>query len=201
MQFGDAVRSRRMTRAFSSEPVGREVIEKCVALASRAPSAGKTQGWRLVVLEGAETRRFWDATLPGPRRDGFAWPRLLDAPVVMIPVADPGAYLDRYSEPDKSATGLGESPDRWPVPYWTVDASFAVMTLLLALHDEGLGALFFGVFRGESELRDVLGIPADVQILGAIAAGRPMRADERPGRSAGRRRLPTDEIIGWGRMP
>ena len=58
--------------------------------------------------------------------------------------------MRRYAEPDKAATGLGRSAAAWPVPYWTVDAAFAVMTLLLAAEDAGLGALFFGVFQGEA---------------------------------------------------
>lgn len=201
MEFGDLVRSRRMTRAFTADPVERTVIERCVDLASRAPSAGKAQGWRLIVLEGARTSAFWDIVLPADRRGSFAWPRLLDAPLLILPVADPGRYVERYSEPDKVSTGLGAGPEEWPVPYWTVDASFAVMTLLLALHDEGLGALFFGVFRGEAELRTALGIPDGAVILGAIAAGHPSSGDVRAGRSASRRRLGADEIIGWGSMP
>ena len=201
MDLRRALETRRMTRDFDDEPVSLELVRELVGLASRAPSAGKTQGWRLVVLEGRQTRRFWDATLPNSRRDSFAWPGLLDAPVVMIPVADPAIYVERYSEDDKRGTGLGAGPERWPVPYWTVDASFAVMTLLLALHDEGLGALFFGVFNGESDLREELDIPAGAQILGAVAAGWPLGEGDRPGRSASRRRLAPAEIIGWGSMP
>ena len=73
------------------------------------PSAGKAQGWHLVVLEGADTARFWDVTLPPERRSGFAWPGLLDAPVIALPLADPEAYVRRYGEPDKAASGLGRS--------------------------------------------------------------------------------------------
>ena len=148
-EFADVVRRRRMTRAFDGRPVPPELVNEIVDLASRAPSAGKTQGWHLVVLEGAETGRFWDITLPPMRRGAFRWKRLLDAPVIAIPLADPRAYTERYSEPDKQATGLGSGPDAWPAPYWTVDASMSVMTMLLAAESVGLGALFFGVFKGE----------------------------------------------------
>lgn len=201
MDFARLVRSRRMTRAFTGEPVERAIVERCVDLASRAPSAGKTQGWRLIVLEGSQTALFWDIVLPEPRRSTFAWPHLLTAPLLMLPVTDPAHYVERYSETDKRATGLGASEENWPVPYWTVDASFAVMTLLLALHDEGLGALFFGVFEGEGDLRAALGIPRGAQLIGAIAAGRAAPRQTRRGRSASRRRLTPDEIIGWGAMP
>jgi len=198
MEFADLVRARRMTRAFAPEPVQREVLERCVDLASRSPSAGKTQGWRLVAIEGEQTREFWNLTLPTERRSEFAWPGLLEAPLVLLPVALPDDYVARYAEPDKAATGLGSGADAWAVPYWTVDASFAVMTLLLALQDEGLGALFFGVFRGEAEVRARYGIPVGAQLLGAIATGKPADSPTRKGRSSGRRRLAPSEIIGWG---
>jgi nitroreductase len=200
-QFADVVRRRRMTRAFRPEPIDRAVLEELVELASRAPSAGKTQGWHLVVLEGAQTARFWDITLPTVRRDSFRWQQLLSAPVIALPLADAKAYTDRYSEPDKAQTGLGAGPDAWPVPYWTIDASMSVMTLLLAAEAAELGALFFGVFRGERELRQQLGIPPGMELLGAIALGHPADTDATPamGASAVRRRRRASEIIHTGR--
>jgi nitroreductase len=200
-----------MTRAFDTRPVPREVLDELVDLGSRAPSAGKTQGWHLVVLEGAETARFWDITLPPMRRGAFRWKRLLDAPVIAIPLADPRAYVARYSEADKRASGLGVGTDAWPAPYWTVDTAMSVMTMLLAAEDAGLGALFFGIFRGERQLRRTLGIPNVMQILGALAIGYAAPADPTPpgsddtgafgsGRSAPRKRRTPDEIIhrgGW----
>ena len=65
------------------------------------------------------------------------------APLVVVPMCSPSVYTSRYSEPDKIAFGL-DHEDAWPVPYWTVDAAFATMILLLGVVDEGLGALFFG---------------------------------------------------------
>lgn len=199
-----------MTRAFDRRPVPAEVLEELVELASWAPSAGKTQGWHLVVLEGAETSRFWDVTLPAMRRGAFRWQHLLDAPIIALPLADPRAYTARYGEPDKRATGLGQSTDAWPVPYWTVDASMSVMTILHGAEAMGLGALFFGVFRGERELRRTLAIPPSMQLLGAIALGYKLASPPRPGgddtgpggpgRSAGKRRRRPEEIIhrgGW----
>ena len=185
------------------------MLDELVDLASRAPSAGKTQGWHLIVLEGAETTRFWDITLPPMRRGAFRWKRLLDAPIIAIPLADPRAYLDRYSEEDKRASGLGGGTDAWPAPYWTVDTSMAVMTMLLAAENAGLGALFFGIFRGERALRRALGIPGVMQILGALALGYAAPADPPTpgaddtgafgaGRSSPRRRRTPDEIIHWG---
>lgn len=185
-----------MTRAFRSDSVEPSVVDELVELASRAPSAGKTQGWHVLVLEGADqVARYWDITLPTDKRATFGWPHLLAAPVLMIWLADPGAYVERYAEADKAATGLGAGVETWPAPYWTIDASMAAMTILLAAEDRGLGALFFGVFRAEYEVRAEFDIPDRLEIVGAIALGHRMDEGNSPGRSAGRPRRTPPEII------
>jgi nitroreductase len=186
-----------MTRAFQCRPVPPGLLDELVELAARAPSAGKAQGWSLLVLEGDETARFWDCTLPPERRAAFRWQQLLDAPVIALAFAEPDAYVARYAEPDKAHTGLGADAAAWPTPYWTVDASMAVMTLLLAAENVGLGALFFAVFNGADELRDELGVPGDAVLLGAIALGYP--APDQAGRSAARARRAPANIIRRGR--
>jgi nitroreductase len=196
----EIVQGRRMTRAFRTDPLPAGLLDSFVDLASRAPSAGKAQGWHLVVLDGAGTAKFWDITLPVDRRATFRWPGLLDAPVLALPLADSQAYLDRYSEPDKARSGLGAGIESWPAPYWTIDTAMAVMTMLLAAEDAGLGALFFGVFSGEAELRRALGIPDHLELLGAIALGYPAGSRSNTGTSAHRSRRPPSEIIhrgGW----
>lgn len=204
--FEDLVASRRMVRAFRPEPVDRALLARLVDTASRSPSAGKTQGWSIVALEGAATEVFWSATMSAETRAEFRWRHLFAAPMIVLSFANAQAYLDRYSENDKSESGLGTSTSAWPVPYWTVDASFATMTLLLAAHDAGLGALFFGVFRGEAELRRSLGIPNQLQLLGAIAMGYERLPNDgeqndaafTPGASAARKRASSEEIIHYG---
>lgn len=184
-----------MTRSFRTDPVDHALLVDLVDLASRAPSAGKTQGWHLLALTGDAVGRYWDITLPAERRSGFRWQHLLDAPVIALPVADPQAYVDRYAEHDKARTGLGAGVDAWSTPYWTIDASMAVMTLLLAAEDAGLGALFFGVFDHEPAVRAEFGVPDDLEVLGAIALGWPRDGGDGPGRSARRPRRSAEEII------
>ncbi len=205
MQFADCVRSRKMVRSFSSAPVAPELVNQIVDLASRAPSAGKTQGWHILVLQDGETSKFWNITLPTEKRSSFKWKHLLDAPIIGLVFADSAAYVARYSEPDKSSTGLGAGESSWPTPYWTVDASFATMTLLLAAHDVGLGALFFAVFSGEAELRNLLGVPPDLQLIGAVAMGWPRTQDlsvdgsNQNGSSASRKRRTPSQIAHFGK--
>ena len=141
-----------MVRSFRRDRVPQVVLDRVLDAGRRAPSAGHSQGWAFMVLEGEEqTAQYWDTTFPDPgARATFAFPGLFDAPVLILPLAHADAYVARYAEPDKAATGLGQSADAWPVPYWTVDTSFAAMLMLLAAVDEGLGALFFGIFSGAS---------------------------------------------------
>jgi nitroreductase len=196
-----------MSRAFSSQPVDSELISQIVDLASRAPSAGKTQGWHALIITSSDTAKFWDDTLAVEKRESFRWKQLLDAPVIALVFADPLAYVERYSEDDKAHTGLGASTEAWPTPYWTVDASFAAMTMLLAAEDAGLGALFFAVFSGEQQLRARLHVPDAMQLIGAIALGWPVARDAKienskasKGASANRARRSAEQIIhlnGW----
>ena len=96
-----------MTRGFSTQPVDSKLISQIVDLASRAPSAGKTQGWHALVITASDTAKFWDDTLAVEKRESFRWRKLLDAPVIALVFADPLAYVERYSENDKAHTGLG----------------------------------------------------------------------------------------------
>jgi nitroreductase len=187
-----------MVRAFTPDPIDPAVLRRVLDAGHRHPSAGWAQGTDFLVLEGpGQTASFWDVSLPPSERDGFPWPRLLDAPVLVLPLADPGAYLNRYGEPDKARSGLGEGQDRWPVPYWQLDTAMAAMLVLLAAEDEGLGALFFGIFAHEDELLARFGVPVGIRPIGAIALGHPVA--ERASRSLDRRRRSLDEAVHRGR--
>ncbi len=200
MDFADLLRRRHMTRAFSAEPVPDEVLVGVLDAARRVPSAGNTQGFDVVVLEGPDTARYWDVTLPAERREGFRWHSLLAAPVIVTVWADPAAYVSRYGEPDKARTGLGESAESWATPYWIVDASFAAMAMQYAAIDAGLGVLFFGMFDHAADVAAALGVPADREPIGTMAIGWPDRSGDEPGRSRDRPRRPFDDIVhrgGW----
>ncbi|HEX2699780.1 MAG TPA: nitroreductase family protein [Acidimicrobiales bacterium] len=197
MELSEVLRRRRMVRSFDDRPLAAGTVDRLLGAAIRAPSAGFTQGWAFVVLEGVDTERFWRRTLPPPERAGFRWPGLLRAPVLVLPLSSRQAYLDRYAEADKTPAALHDSA-AWPVPYWDVDCAFATMVLLLAAVDEGLGALFFGIFRGEAEVLADLGVPPEFWPIGAVALGHPA-GDDPPSASVARGRKPLDEVVHRGR--
>jgi nitroreductase len=203
MELTEAIRRRRMVRAFAPRAVAPAEVDRLLDLARRAPSAGNTQACQFVVLEGEATARLWDVTLPTERRAGFRWQGLLDAPVVVVPLVRPDAYPQRYAEADKAGTGLGEGTDAWPVPYWWVDGGMVVEALLLAVTDAGLGALFYGLFDHEPAALAALGVPEGWRALGSVAIGWPAdnppgAAGAGPGRSAGRPRPPPRGAGGGG---
>jgi FMN reductase [NAD(P)H] len=58
MDFEDVLKQRRSVRTYDERPVPREVLERIAnAAVVRAPSAGFSQGLRLVVVTGSAMRR------------------------------------------------------------------------------------------------------------------------------------------------
>jgi nitroreductase len=53
MTVAEAITSRMSARAFTSQPVSRELITELLQTASRAPSGTNTQPWKVYVLQGA----------------------------------------------------------------------------------------------------------------------------------------------------
>jgi nitroreductase len=53
MTVEEAITGRQSIRAFLPKPVPRELIEKIMTIAGRAPSGSNVQPWRIWVLEGA----------------------------------------------------------------------------------------------------------------------------------------------------
>ena len=118
------------------------------------------------------------------------------APLIVVTLTSKQAYLDRYAEDDKGWSDRDES--RWSAPYWYIDAAFASMLILLAAVDEGLGALFFGIFPPENvpSLLARFGVPPRYEAIGAIAVGYP---DDDPVPSSARRgRRPLGDVVHRG---
>ena len=197
MEFQDVVQRRRMVRAFEERPVPPDVLDRILANAIRAPSAGFSQGWAFLVLGGTdETSRFWSAAFAGASPAGPRWTGIARAPVLVVALAHKQAYLDRYAAPDQGWTDRSE--ERWPVPYWDIDTGFAAMLMLLTAVDAGLGALFFGFLPERVDaFRAAFGVPPAFRPIGAIALGYP--APDTPSASLRRGRRPVAEVVHRGR--
>ena len=55
--FHDSMATRRSVRAFSDQPVPREIIKACVATAGSAPSGANHQPWFFACVNSAEKKR------------------------------------------------------------------------------------------------------------------------------------------------
>ena len=195
MEFSEVVSQRRMVRHFAPDPIEREVIERIAATAQRAPSAGFSQGQRLVVVTDPDRRRRL-AELSGEAfytDKGFD-PWISEAPALLVPAVSAKVYVDRYNEPDKrDPSEPPGSEDEWDVPYWWMDIGCTVMLILLAAVDEGLAAGFAG---GDFDaIRDEVGLPEDFAPVGVIPIGRPLADKKSPSLLRGKRSL--DEFLRW----
>jgi nitroreductase len=199
MELTDVVRARHMVRAYDpGRPVPSAVLAHALDLASRAPSAGFSQGRDFLVLSRPEDRTlFWSVTTD-PRAPADRWlAGMRTAPVLVLCLSDPTRYLDRYAEPDKGWTDRAMS--RWPIAYWDVDTGMSALTLLLAAVDAGLGACFFGVPPDRhGAVRSAFGVPDDRRVVGVVSLGYPAPGSRSPSPRRGRRRL--EEIVHDGRF-
>ncbi len=180
MEFSDVISKRRMVRAFTTDPVEEAVLTRLLKAANRAPSAGFSQGYALLVLDQPEQLEpFWRLMTSGDDEDERTRLQPVSrAPVVIVPLSCKDIYLDRYARADKGWTDKDEA--HWPVPYWDIDTGFMALLMLLAAVDEGLGALFFGIMPALIEpFRELFGVPVQYVPIGAVAVGHPdLDADE-----------------------
>jgi nitroreductase len=192
VELREILARRRMVRAYAQDPVPRDAIERIVSTVRRAPSAGFSQGQRLLVVTEQATR---DAIgdIMGDRQ----W--VGEAPVLIVVGVREQDYHDRYTKPDKLVDG---QEIEWPVPYWHFDAGASAMLILLAAIDEGYAAGLFGVFVEAMEpFKQLLGIPEDVAVTCCITIGKP--ADDSSWNALTSRltqaRKPADDLVYWER--
>jgi nitroreductase len=172
MDFREVVMKRRAVRRFEEGGVEPAVIEGIARLAQRTPSAGFSQGQRLVVVTDPEVRRRV-ARICG--EDGYAdlgmGPWISVCAAQFVPCVSEDVYHRRYGEPDKVDEDGREI--EWPVPYWFVDIGCTTMVIMLAAVDAGLASGFAGAFD-PAALRAELGIPDEFVPIGVMPVGRPL---------------------------
>jgi nitroreductase len=170
VNFNEVVRRRRMVRSFTDEPVAPEVVDRIMDVARRGPSAGYTQGVEFVVVTNEATRH----AIAAPASEILEKVNLpnfmAQAPVQIVICVSPERYRARYREPDKQRVISEEDQESlWDVPYWHVDGGAAMMLILLAAVDEGIGAAFVSA---EFDLvRELLAIPEDYLPIGLALLG------------------------------
>ena len=196
--FYELLKKRRMVRHYTGEPVPREALERIVATVRRAPSAGFSQGQRLLVVDDPELLARIAALGDDEMPEGVE-PWFETAAAQVFVMTREGDYHDRYQRDDKLQDG---EEIEWPVPFWHVDAGAAMMLILVAAIEEGLAAAVYGIFgEDEKKLRDLLGIPTEFTLVAGISLGYPLPD---PGWSsktsrATQRRRAVEELVQWNR--
>jgi nitroreductase len=184
----ETMRNTPSTRRFRSEPVAREVLLRVLDAARFAPSGGNRQGWRVIAVEEARTRRalrdlywpHWRAyleytgaaqMLANPddhdpariralrRADAFA-DRLHEVPLHLIICVRIADLAITDAELDRPSIVGGASV----YPF--------VQNVLLALRAEGLGAsLTTLLIPAEPEVKRLLSIPDEIAVAAYVAVG------------------------------
>lgn len=139
MDVYEAVDSRRAVRAFTDEPVPKEMLERVLAAAARAPSSGNLQPWHVYVVTGdplAELKRRATARAragdPGDEREYPMYPADLASP-----------YLDRFAAAAAqryAALGIDRDDPERPRKIATLNSeAFGAPVVLFCYLDRAMG--------------------------------------------------------------
>jgi len=148
----DSILSRRSIRAYTSEKVPPETIQKLLEAAMAAPSARHEEPWHFIVISD---RKAMDE----------------------IPRLHPHAQMLKTAQ--LAILVCGETRLETAPGYCAVDCGNATMNLLHAAHALGLGGVWVGVYPREERmeaLRSLLGIPDGVFPFALVPIGHPAEA-------------------------
>jgi len=155
----EAIKKRRSVRAYTSEKVSEEDVEKLIEASRLAPSAGNIQPWEFILVTDAETkRRLSNAAL----HQTF----IEEAPVVIVVCADVA----------RSSWGYGS---RGANLYCLQDTAAATENILLAAQALGLATCWVGAFH-EDEVAKVVNTPRNVRPVAIVPVGRPAEKPSAP---------------------
>jgi F420 biosynthesis protein FbiB-like protein len=174
----DELGERRSVRKYEDRPVSKELIRKVLTAAGWAPSAHNAQPWRFIVLVDAQVKKrlaeamaeAWAADMAKdgrsiePETFKLQVGRFAGAPVLVLACFSMEGMI-------KFPDGQRQSYER---DLAIQSLAAAVENLLLAAHALGLGACWFcAPAFCKDTVREVLGIPAEVEPQALIAMGYP----------------------------
>jgi nitroreductase len=204
MDFFDVVTTQRAMRRLKPDPIPEAALRQIMDAAVCAPSGGNRQGWRFVVVRDAAKR----ARLGELYREGFG--ELAKLPYYAGAMKEPAGSPARKMIDSAAhlAEHMGEAPvlilacitiDPGTKPTVTTGSSIypAVQNIMLAARALGIGTCLTTIHRHrEPQVKELLGIPADVESVALIPLGYPLGKFGRPPRR------PVGDVTfadGWGR--
>ena len=162
MEFFETLSTRRSIRTYQDRPVEGEKLHAVLEAVRTSPSWANQQCWRLVVVRDPDTKQgiselsYLESYFATKGyKSNPAMKALAQAPVVLVLCA----------EPTQSGAIRGQD-------YYLADAGIAAQSLMLAARVQGLGTVFVGIFQ-EEPLRDLLGIPESIRVVGLLPLGYP----------------------------
>jgi nitroreductase len=199
MELFEAMSTQRAMRRLRPDPIPDSVIRQILELAICAPSGGNRQGWSFVVVRDAAKR----ARLGDLYRE--AWGELTKIPYYAAAAkAPPDSPEGRMLASARHLSEhLGEAPvlvlacialDPGAKPSLTTGASIypAAQNLMLAARASGIGSCLTTIHKyRDQQVKELLGIPADVETAALIPLGYPMGRFGRPPRR------PVAEVAHW----
>ena len=148
---------QRAVRLFTDQPVEDAMIERVIHAATFAPSGGNTQPWSFLVVRDRATK----AAL-GKIFDALGKELYGDNAPERTPWEDVPALIVCCTEKGKDGGGASIFP--------------VVQNLLLAIHGIGLGSVLTTRWkRRDTEMREALGLPEDVEAHAILPVGWPAR--------------------------
>jgi nitroreductase len=196
----EALHSTPARRYLSEKPISEDVLRAILDAAVRGPSGGNLQSWAWVVVRDRQIKE----RIAGWYREG--WDRAYGSRREQILAAEPtaGPMSKRaFLGAEHLAMHLAEAPV-WIIPVLRHAAGStsprlgssiygAVQQLSLAARAYGIGSTLTTLYSGhEDDVRELLGLPADVLTMALIPLGYPSR-----GRWAEPKRRPLDEVVHW----
>jgi nitroreductase len=152
MDVFECIKGRRSIRRFKKEDVSEELVERVLAAARMAPSAGNMQDWSFIVIRDEKMKK---ELAEAAHKQFF----LAAAPIVIV-------YLVDYR---RSSTSYGK---RGKELYALQDSGAAIQNLLLAAHALELGTCWVGAFD-EEIVHKLVGAPRDYRPVAIIPLGYP----------------------------
>jgi nitroreductase len=152
-EFDDIIKRRKMVRQYiQDKPIPHEIVDKLIANAHRAPSAGHTQVQEFIIVQDPVIKKkLGEAALNQEQ--------VYDAPLLIVVCANTSRSVGRYGKRGREF-------------YSIIDGAFASMLILLTAVNEGIGACFVGAFL-DVKVSEILELPDYVKPIGIIALGFP----------------------------
>ena len=181
-----AIMKRTSVRRFRSNPVSRELIERVLECAVRAPNHKLTEPWRFVVLTGRARDRFAEI------RARHRLKRFTDPESVEARAAADKVKRDAAETPAYIVILVAVSDDEITREEDYAAAMMATANIVTAAQSLGLGTYLRtgGVMR-DPTLLELAEVPQSFRVVGILSLGYP--ADE----ESPRRRKPATEVTRW----